>query len=87
MNAKETVKYLHEHGHTVQHRHYETITQELARHQTLIAKYDTLKDSHANLVKILVNLVKAGETNSRVEEELPWTLEQAKQALKEAQAL
>ena len=67
MNAKETVKYLYEHSHIIQHGHFKDIMQELdkpitehpdvqrliTKHQTLITKYDTLKAENEKLKRIL----------------------------------
>lgn len=48
-NAKETIKYLYEHGHIIQYEHYKFIMQELTKPitehpdvQRLITKHDIL---------------------------------------------
>lgn len=64
---------------------YKTDSRLVWPKEMILAKYDTLRTSHDNLFKIIENLVKAGETNSKVKENLPWTLEQAKQALAAAE--
>ncbi len=67
MNAKETIKYLYEHGHIPCYEDYKTITQALDKPITehldvqklisktvvLQAKYDTLHASHSKLVEVI----------------------------------